>query len=172
MSPPSFTLYDFNSRLLMNQKFLWFFVYIYFGNKCYKWARIRLLWARFKRISNELIITVLLIKLNQSFKVYKNKLRMIETIKINIDADAKGAKDEMKTSWILETGLLLLASSIAFIATLYFVLTLNMSLLKKETKCIDIEHRVLYVMVKFSSSFKNNICKYSQRHQIFGENLL
>ena len=106
---------------------------------------------------NELIITVLLIKLNQSFKVYKNKLRMIETIKINIDADAKGAKDEMKTSWILETGLLLLASSTAFIATLYFVLTLNMSLLKQETKCIDIEHRVLYVMVKFSLAFKNNI---------------
>ena len=51
-----------------------------------------------KRISYELIITVLLIKLNQPFKVYKNKLRMIETIKINIDADAKGAKDEMKTS--------------------------------------------------------------------------
>ena len=105
-----------------------------------------------------MIITVLLIKLNQSFKVYKNKLRMIETIKIIIDADAKGAKDEMKTSWILETGLLLFASSRAFIATLYFVLTLNMSLLKQETKCIDIEHRVLYVMVKFSLiAFKNNI---------------
>jgi len=58
----------------------------------------KVIMSEVKRISNELIITVVLIKLNQPFKVYKNKLRMIETIKINIDADAKGAKDEMKTS--------------------------------------------------------------------------